>query len=92
MKPFAEFCAHYELDPSSPEARSQYDAYCQNLALFRRAVAEQPEGGHDPESLIIVHNGRRCHWLRGNKPQPEPQPDEPAKEGRDHDSSTTNHH
>jgi len=44
MKPFAEFCAHYQLDSSSAEAQAKYDAYCcSNLALFRCSMAEQQE-------------------------------------------------
>jgi hypothetical protein len=35
MKSFAEFCAHYELDPATAEAREEYRDYCDKLTLFR---------------------------------------------------------
>ena len=35
MKPFTEFCAHYELDPATAEAREEYRDYCDKLTLFR---------------------------------------------------------
>ena len=47
MKPFAEFCAHYQLDPNTEEADEQYRDYCDKLALFRQAVVEQPKSGSD---------------------------------------------
>ena len=47
MKPFAEFCVHYQLDPNTEETRDQYRDYCDKLSLFRQAAAEQPEPGSD---------------------------------------------
>ena len=37
MKPFAGFCAHYQLDPNTEETREQYRDYCDKLSLFRQA-------------------------------------------------------
>ena len=42
MKPFAEFCAHYQLDPNTEETREQYRDYCDKLSLFR---PDQTRGG-----------------------------------------------
>lgn len=50
MMPFDEFCAHYQLDPACADSRAQYDAYCANLALFRRAMLEQQEAGTQPQA------------------------------------------
>ena len=47
MKPFTEFCAHYQLNPNTEEASEQYRDYCDKLALFRQVAAEQPEPGSD---------------------------------------------
>lgn len=47
MKPFAEFCAHYQLNPNTEEASEQYRDYCDKLALFRQAAVEQPKSGPD---------------------------------------------
>ena len=44
MKPFAEFCAHYELDPATAEAREEYRDYCDKLTLFRDMLPkDEPE-------------------------------------------------
>lgn len=44
MKPFAEFCAHYELDPATAEAREEYRDYCDKLTLFRNMQPkDEPE-------------------------------------------------
>lgn len=47
MKPFTEFCAHYQLNPNTEEASEQYRDYCDKLALFRQAVVDQPKSGPD---------------------------------------------
>ena len=47
MKPFADFCAHYQLDPNTEETREQYRDYCDKLSLFREAAAEQQAPGSD---------------------------------------------
>ena len=44
MKPFTEFCAHYELDPATVEAREEYRDYCDKLTLFRDMLPDgEPE-------------------------------------------------
>jgi hypothetical protein len=40
MITFAEFCAHYELDPEAEESREQYRDYCDKLTLFRAMLVE----------------------------------------------------
>ena len=37
---FDEFCAHYELDPTSDDSRQEYEAYRLNLALFSQAAQD----------------------------------------------------
>lgn len=46
MKPFHEFCEHYQLDPASVTARQEYESYCRNLELFRNFAAEQGHAGN----------------------------------------------
>lgn len=43
MTTFAEFCAHYELDPTTEESREQYRDYCDKLELFRAMLPEVDE-------------------------------------------------
>lgn len=43
MTTFEDWCKHYEYDPKSEEAKEDYKKYCDNLALFRKAKAQDTE-------------------------------------------------
>lgn len=38
MKSFIEWCQHYGYDPASPDAKSDYQKYLEQSALFRSVL------------------------------------------------------
>ena len=41
MKTYREFCSHYALDPSTPDARQQYRDYLDHSEVLRSALDRQ---------------------------------------------------
>ena len=56
MKSLRDFAEHYDLDPSSPEAKADYTRYRDGLLLARSLFADDldapqmPDAGKKPES------------------------------------------
>ncbi len=47
MKSFIEWCQHYGYDPSNPDAKSDYQKYLEQLALFRSILDKDTEAKTD---------------------------------------------
>lgn len=41
MKPFSEWCRHYEYDPASPKAKADYQRYREQLKLLQ-SLPDEP--------------------------------------------------
>ena len=38
---FEVFCQHYDLDEDEPNSLTEYEAYCQNMAVMNNAFADK---------------------------------------------------
>ena len=47
MKSFIEWCQHYGYDPASPDAKSDYQKYLEQSALFRSVLDKDTEAKTD---------------------------------------------
>ena len=52
---FDEFCAHYELDPTSDDSRQEYEAYRLNLALFSQAAQDLDRLAADMQRIVSTY-------------------------------------
>lgn len=51
MKTYAEWCKHYDYEPASTEANTDYERYKENLKLFESL----PEESQEPIEVIEEH-------------------------------------